>query len=411
MAKQTSARKTSTQDLQIDLKSSAKTDAVPFRQVLDQLGKTITFTEAIIVTTLPRGTLQIAQPPKLPEALLKEYQREYHFEDRLTWQTILNERPMSAVEVWSNAADSRYIREFLRGNNLRYGAAAPLQAPVVEGYPGALHLYRTEEQGLFSRDEVQKLGAFARQLDAMIEKAHAARPKVASCFANMCLTNRPKVRQFIFDGQLRELYAGDEYQALDQRLRDQLVEYAKRELHKLNGQLTIVDRIKIPDSRGDLWTFRVVTYRQYPAIGEGPFVLFCLQPNCGEWGNIRPSDLQADAELSRLIPALKFMKQEFRRGPTLGEIAKTVHLSPFHFHRRFTELLGLTPKAYLLECQIQDAKVQLVARKKDLAQIAADCGFAHQSHFTSRFKQATGLTPTRWRRLATEAKRQAPMTG
>ena len=87
-------------------------------------------------------------------------------------------------------------------------------------------------------------------------------------------------------------------------------------------------------------------------------------------------------------------------GPTLTEIARQVHLSPFHFHRRFAELLGLTPKHYLLECQITQAKQELLARKKELAQIATDCGFAHQSHFTSRFKQATGLTPTRWRRLA-----------
>jgi AraC family transcriptional regulator len=45
----------------------------------------------------------------------------------------------------------------------------------------------------------------------------------------------------------------------------------------------------------------------------------------------------------------------------------------------------------------------LLAREKDLIDIAADCGFAHQSHFTSRFKQATGLTPTKWRRQATKA--------
>jgi AraC family transcriptional regulator len=127
-----------------------------------------------------------------------------------------------------------------------------------------------------------------------------------------------------------------------------------------------------------------------------------MQPSCAEWATVRPSDVQADAEMARLIPALKFMRQEFHRGPTLGEIAKQVHLSPFHFHRRFAELLGLTPKHYLLECQITEAKVQLLARKKELSQIATDCGFAHQSHFTSRFKQATGLTPTRWRRLASE---------
>ncbi len=64
--------------------------------------------------------------------------------------------------------------------------------------------------------------------------------------------------------------------------------------------------------------------------------------------------------------------------------------------------MGLTPKHFLLECQIQEAKTELVTRNKPLPQLATDCGFAHQSHFTSRFKQATGLTPTRWRRLAAE---------
>ena len=33
-------------------------------------------------------------------------------------------------------------------------------------------------------------------------------------------------------------------------------------------------------------------------------------------------------------------------------------------------------------------------------QIPKECGFAHQSHFTSRFKQAAGFTPTRWRKMA-----------
>ena len=79
-----------------------------------------------------------------------------------------------------------------------------------------------------------------------------------------------------------------------------------------------------------------------------------------------------------------------------------MHLSPFHFHRRFTELLGITPKHFLLECQINQAKGELIKREKELADIATDCGFSHQSHFTSRFKQATGLTPTRWRRLIAE---------
>jgi len=66
-------------------------------------------------------------------------------------------------------------------------------------------------------------------------------------------------------------------------------------------------------------------------------------------------------------------------------------------------LLGITPKHFLLDCQIMQSKKDLLEGNKDLVKIAKDCGFAHQSHFTSRFKQATGLPPTRWRRLAMDA--------
>jgi AraC-like DNA-binding protein len=183
-----------------------------------------------------------------------------------------------------------------------------------------------------------------------------------------------------------------------------MLDLARQRLAHVDGKATMADRVSLPDSYGDLWVFRVVVHRSYPALGDGPFVFFNLQPDSDEWSALRANDFQADSEVARLIPALRFMEHEFHRGPTLGEIAKQVHLSPFHFHRRFTELLGITPKHFLLDCQIEEAKRQLLARQKDLAEIAKDCGFAHQSHFTSRFKQATGLTPTRWRKFASEKK-------
>ena len=174
----------------------------------------------------------------------------------------------------------------------------------------------------------------------------------------------------------------------------------KQEFGRLNTA-EITDRLALPDSRGDLWIFHLRPVKDYSALG-GPVVFCNLQPAACEWAAVRPADFQADSELARLIPALKFMEDEFRRGPTLTEISHISHLSPFHFHRRFTELLGLTPKHFMLECQIEESKRMLTEGQKPLAEIAAICGFAHQSHFTSRFKQATGLTPTRWRRLAAE---------
>jgi AraC family transcriptional regulator len=99
------------------------------------------------------------------------------------------------------------------------------------------------------------------------------------------------------------------------------------------------------------------------------------------------------------------MVKHYRRGPTLEEVAASVHLSQFHFHRRFSDVFGLTPKELLYDLQIDEAKRLLSDPRQALADIARHCGFSHQSHFTSRFKQGTGLTPTRWRRVTVSSGR------
>jgi AraC-like DNA-binding protein len=396
MSKQKSSK------LSSDLKGSLKLnrpEAVGYRQVFDMISERMPIAEGLVVTTLPRGSLQIAQPAKLPEPLLKAYSKGLHAEDKLTWQTILQNRVVSAEEV-EGFGEGRYARDLMNPHGFAHAAAAPLRSPVLEGYPGAVHVYRSKEQGAFSADELEQLSEMASEIDDLITRTRATR--VSEC-RGTALTKRPAARQFVVDEKLHEVTTEASFKSLDNRVREQLVDHAKS---RLNGSIEAevhTDRLQVPDSRGDLWTFGVVTYKSYPALGDGKFVIFSLQPDCCEWSVIRSTDFQADQELARLIPALRFMQAEFHRSPTLGEIAKTVHLSPFHFHRRFAQLLGITPKHFLLECQIHEAKTQLLARKKSLAQIATDCGFAHQSHFTSRFKQATGLTPTRWRRLASEA--------
>ncbi|MGB7158594.1 MAG: AraC family transcriptional regulator [Tepidisphaeraceae bacterium] len=363
--------------------------------------------EGLVVTTLPRGSLQIAQPAKLPEPLLKAYAKGLHAEDKLTWTSIRTGKAVSADEVYDRDFESsRYAKDLLNPNGLVHAAAAPLRSPVLEGYPGAVHVYRSAEQGAFSSEELEQLADMATQIDELILKSRQSRG--STCGGPTSLTKRPAARQFVVDQQLHETSTEASFKGLDGRLREQLMDHAKTRLANVESNDGQTDRLQVPDSRGALWTFGVVTYKSYPALGDSSYVIFSLQPDCCEWGAIRSTDFQADAEISRLIPALKFMQAEFHRGPTLGEIAQTVHLSPFHFHRRFAQLLGITPKHFLLECQIFEAKTQLLAREKSLAQIATDCGFAHQSHFTSRFKQATGLTPTRWRRLATEVHKTEP---
>ncbi|MDB5329426.1 MAG: transcriptional regulator, AraC family [Phycisphaerales bacterium] len=379
------------------------------RHLLDGLKKAVPFTSGLVLSVVPRGALQIAQPSNVPDALLKSYAKGFQAEDRLSWQVILKRKPMRANDAYNRDAyeSTPYFQEFVQPQGLKYAVALPLAAPILDGYPGVVHVFRTPDQGDFSSAEVQTLLAAVHQFDARRQAAREAKPRGgAPAPLRLGLGGDAATASFIIvDGKLKPVFNNQGLASLDNHLREQMLDHAKRRMHQVNGHSQVADRVQFPDSHGDVLVYRLVTYRHFPALGDGPYTFLCRQPGCVDWGAVKPQDFQADPELSRLIPALKFMQQEFSRGPTLVEIAKQVHLSPFHFHRRFTELLGLTPKQFLLECQIHEAKSELVARQKELALIAKDCGFAHQSHFTSRFKQATGLTPTRWRRMVSDRRK------
>jgi AraC-like DNA-binding protein len=370
------------------------------RQFFDNLSRVLRFSESWIVSSMPRGGLQIVQPANLGDFWLKPYTREFHAHDAVTWRAIIERQPVRAEECYEGGFEnSQYYRGFVAPGSMRYFAAAPLKAPLFSGYAGALHVYRAESLGPFTDHDLKLLAEAAREIDMGMAEMRAARLAADSVLPSDW-PQRPAARQFAFDHQLNPLIERN-LSDLDSRVGEQVLRDAQSRLAHQNGSATCSpDRLAVPDSVGDLWTFRVAPLNDYPALGKGPVVFYCLEPHYYDWQALRAADVAADGELSRLIPAVHFMQAEFQRGPTLQEIARCVHLSPFHFHRRYTELFGITPKHFLLECQIFQAKKLLIARDRDLVDIANVCGFAHQSHFTSRFKQATGLTPTRWRKFA-----------
>ena len=380
----------------------AAKDTMAGRQVFDLISQLVPFSQGLIVSTLPRGSIHIVQPARTSEPMLKNYDRAIHAEDRVAWNAMLRGTTVRAADSWSvnDFNSSPYLHSFLHAHGLRYAVGAPLASPVLDGYPGAVLLFRGPDEGEFSDAEVAKLKNIGREVDEFLSKQRPQRNTDLAMNIDPW-THRTPVRVFIYNKDAKVVFPKKDL-GLDERVEQQLGQHAKSALEHIKRGQTYADRLLLPDSRGDLWVFRATTYKEFPALGQGSFVFFCLQPESFEWTAVKPADIAADAEMVRLLPTLKFMEQEFGRNPTLDEIARKAHLSPFHFHRRFTDLMGQTPKHFLLSCQIHEAKRALAARRKELAQIATDCGFAHQSHFTSRFKQATGLTPTRWRRMAAE---------
>ncbi len=370
---------------------STKPEQVSYRQLLDLLRKQVAFDEAFLVALLLRGTLQVVQPPRLAENVLRMYDREGQRLDTLSWEAIRTQKP-----VLAGTDRGDFGTKFMAPLGFGQVVVIPLASPLMGGLPGALHIYRNGDQE-FTDADVDTLREFATQLDQL--HATVQNGRKATGHRDQDAEQPAGLRFAIFsaNGSPLDFAQGT---AFDESTLMRMAQMTKDRLNHAADRDLVGDRVLIGDKHGDHLTYRAVTYNAYPALGEGRFVGYFSQPDPSDLAALKSTDVAADPELSRLVPALRFMHSEFRKSPTLVDTAKTVHLSPFHFHRRFTELLGLTPKHYLLDCQITDAKKELLAGTKDLATIAADGGFAHQSHFTSRFKQATGQTPTRWRRMA-----------
>jgi len=85
------------------------------------------------------------------------------------------------------------------------------------------------------------------------------------------------------------------------------------------------------------------------------------------------------------------------------ELAKLVQLSSFHFCRVFRVSFGNSPHGYVTRRRVERAQGLILTTKLPLGQIAVDCGFADQAHFTKLFRRLTGESPGEWRRVRADA--------
>ncbi|WP_334174580.1 AraC family transcriptional regulator [Pseudoxanthobacter sp.] len=84
---------------------------------------------------------------------------------------------------------------------------------------------------------------------------------------------------------------------------------------------------------------------------------------------------------------------------TLVSMAAAAGLSRMHFAAQFRIATGLRPHDFLLRCRIGHAQHMMLETGAPLAQIALDCGFRTQAHFSTVFRRLTGDPPARWRRV------------
>lgn len=108
-----------------------------------------------------------------------------------------------------------------------------------------------------------------------------------------------------------------------------------------------------------------------------------------------------------------FLAANLDRDVDLQTIAHEAALSPYYFTRQFTAFVGVPPYRYLIELRIDRARQLLRDTELTVTQICHRVGFNSLSHFTTTFRQHTGLSPSVYRRRLDweqDAHRFSPIT-
>ena len=91
--------------------------------------------------------------------------------------------------------------------------------------------------------------------------------------------------------------------------------------------------------------------------------------------------------------AVSFIRQNIRENIALEELADCAGLSLSRFKARFKTETGMTPREYINQLKIKEAK-KMLRQGYNVTQVAMELGFSSSNYFATLFKKITLYTPT-----------------
>ncbi len=107
-------------------------------------------------------------------------------------------------------------------------------------------------------------------------------------------------------------------------------------------------------------------------------------------------------DIKAVEDAVNFINANYMNKITLDSLSRLTHISPIYFRQLFFDTTGMTPYDYVLDKRIEKAKQLLAVTNIPIADIATSCGFTDHAYMGKVFKQITGYTPLRYRKMQNE---------
>ncbi|WP_035373018.1 helix-turn-helix domain-containing protein [Acinetobacter gerneri] len=98
----------------------------------------------------------------------------------------------------------------------------------------------------------------------------------------------------------------------------------------------------------------------------------------------------------------EWIEDHLHLGLIIADLAQQTGLSEYHFAHMFKQSTGLPPHQFVLQRRLLRAHDLIVSSQLNLTEIALCCGFSSAGHFSARFKQHFGYSPSSLRKNTTQ---------
>lgn len=109
------------------------------------------------------------------------------------------------------------------------------------------------------------------------------------------------------------------------------------------------------------------------------------------------------AQIMLIRKMLEFMERHYMEPIQLQHIAESAFISSRECLRLFKNVIGTSPKQYLMQLRMKKAKYLLEQTTVPISEICACCGFQDQSYFSKMFRRQFGSSPARFRKEGTKS--------
>ena len=93
----------------------------------------------------------------------------------------------------------------------------------------------------------------------------------------------------------------------------------------------------------------------------------------------------------------EYVTVSFNKSPSLGELARVVHLGERQTARVFRACFGESFTDYIARSRLDSAKYMLLNTDKPISAIASETGYLSYNGFFKLFKKKTGISPEEYR--------------